>query len=246
MNRALFLVAFAATSAIALPAFAAQAPASGLVAVPLTDIAQPIIHGDSFKSIDHLRHQRGSHASRVDAPVGLTDADFSVQFDAGVSRDARADYIADVERSSGIQAARALDAWYDRHDAHALLRDAMAPYALRGDDFADVTTAWLVVMWSIANQAPMPSPESVQAVRMQTRASLLDKGRVPERAAERQRALEALVYQTVTLMHARDSAVANGDAAYLAELADSAQAGMRRQHFDLRAMAMTDAGLERR
>ena len=245
MNRVMFLVAFVATFAATSSAFSAQTQDAGPIAIPLVDTAHPIVQGDSFKSIDHMRWQQGSYASRVELPA-VTDADFSVRLDPAVAREARAAYIAEVERSSGAQAAQALEAWYDRHDAHALLRDVLAPYGLRGDDFGDVTTAWLVVMWSIANQAPMPSPESVQAVRIQTRASLLDGGRVPARAAERQRALEALVYQTVTLLQARDSAAATGDAAYLAELADSAQASMRRQQFNLRAMAMTAAGLERR
>jgi hypothetical protein len=245
MNRVMFLVAFVATFAATSSAFSAQTQDAGPIAIPLVDTAHPIVQGDSFKSIDHMRWQQGSYASRVELPA-VTNADFSVRLDPAVAREARAAYISEVERSSGAQAAQALEAWYDRHDAHALLRDVLAPYGLRGDDFGDVTTAWLVVMWSIANQAPMPSPESVHAVRMQTRASLLDGGRVPARAAERHRALEALVYQTVTLLQARDSAAATGDAAYLAELADSAQASMRRQQFNLRAMAMTAAGLERR
>lgn len=243
MNRTLVFVALCAACA-AIPAVAAQAPASGLVATPLVDIPLPRVHGDSFKSIDHVRHDRGSYASRIDAPSSTAlHAAFSVRFDDAVSRDARRDYIAEVERSSGRDAARALDAWYDQHDARALLGEAMAPYGLRGDDFGDITTAWLVVMWSIANQAPLPSAESVQAVRAQTRASLFDNGGVPARADTRQRTLEALVYQTVTLMQARASAEAAGDAAYLDALADSAQASMQRQRVDLRATAMTDAGM---
>lgn len=102
------------------------------------------------------------------------------------------------------------------------------------------------MMWSIANHSPLPAVDIVQGVRAQTRAALLDEGRIPALMAERPRALEMLADQTVTLMDARDSAEAIGNETFLAELADSAQASMKRNDFNLRAMSQTQAGLVRR
>ena len=244
MSRSALAVALAMLCLIALPASAAQT--YGAVPVPsITDNAPLESGGNGFKSLDHMWHARLGHAARVEQPAG-TEADLSATFDPDISRAVRAEYIAAIERTSGSRAARGLDDYYAANDVQDQLRTALAPYDLRVDDFGDVTTAWLVVMWSIANRAPLPAADVVRGVRAQTRAALLDEGRVPAGAAERQRALEMLVYQTVTLMHARDSAEASGNETFLAELADSAQASMKRNDFNLRAMAPTQAGMLRR
>jgi flagellum-specific peptidoglycan hydrolase FlgJ len=91
----------------------------------------------------------------------------------------------------------------------------------------------------------LPAVEAVQGVREQTRAAMIEGRRVPARA-EKQRMLEALAYQTVTLIRVRESAQEGGNEAFLAELSDSAQATMQRQDLDLRAMALTEDGLVRR
>lgn len=244
MNRSAVALALAILSVIALPVASAQTNESSVYIPAITDDTQPVLGGDSFKSLDHTRHHR---FSRVDQPAGASsEADLTVSFDPEISRAIRAEYIAAIERSSGSRAAQGLDDYYAANDVQAQLRTALAPYNLRIDDFGDVTTAWLVVMWSIANQAPLPAADVVRGMRAQTRAALLDEGRVPARGEERQRALEMLVYQTVTLMHARDSAEASGNETFLAELADSAQASMKRNAFNLRAMAPTRAGMMRR
>jgi hypothetical protein len=244
MNRSVVALSLATLFVIALPMASAQTNENSVYIPPITDDTQPVPGGDSFKSLDHTRHHR---FSRVEQPAGASsDAGLTVSFDPEISRAIRAEYIAAIERTSGSRAALGLDDYYAENDVLAQLRTALAPYDLRVDDFGDVTTAWLVVMWSIANQAPLPSADVVRGVRAQTRAALLDEGRVPARAAERQRALEMLAYQTMTLMHARDSAEASGNETFLAELADSAQASMKRNKFNLRAMAPTQAGMLRR
>ena len=250
MNRSMpFVVPAVLFFALSMPASRAQTIEGAAYATPITDNVQPMLYGNLFSKsyIDRAKGDRERHA-RFDrrAADPASDVEFAVQFDPQVSREVRADYIAEVERNSGAKAARGLDDYYEANDVHALLRTAVAPYGLRTDDLGDVTTAWLVVMWMTANQAALPSVDVVRGVRAQTRAALLEGGRVPAGAKERQRTLETLAYQTVTLIRVRESAQASGNQAYLAELSDSAQASMRRQDFDLRAMALTRTGMVRR
>lgn len=249
MNRSMPFVILALLSVLSMPASRAQTIDGAAYATPITDNVQPMLYGNLFSKsyIDRAKSDHAKHArSDKRAADPSSDAEFAVHFDPRVSREVREDYIAEVERLSGAKAARGLDDYYTANDVHALLRTAVAPYGLRTDDLGDVTTAWLVVMWMTANQASLPALDVVRGVRTQTRAALLDAGRVPAGAEERQRVLETLAYQTVTLISVRESTQASGNQAYLAELADSAQASMRRQDFDLRAMALTRTGMVRR
>ena len=122
----------------------------------------------------------------------------------------------------------------------------MAPYGLRTNDFSDITTAYFVVMWMTANDAALPSPQQVRGVQAHMRQVLLDSGSVPARAAQRQRTAESLIYQTVTLLRVRETAQAQGNQGYLSQLADSAQASMAAQRFDLRGLLLTEQGVVQR
>ncbi|HEX7769245.1 MAG TPA: hypothetical protein VF422_04365 [Dokdonella sp.] len=242
MKRSLPFLASAALVVLLIPAAQAQTPA------PLTDNVMPLVQGNLFSSayLERMKRDASSPARSANVRARAEAGELVVAFDPIVSRDVREDYIAAIERSSGAQAARGLERYYETHDVHDQLREAIGPYGLRGDDLGDVTTAWLVVMWMIANDAPLPTAAIVQGVRDQTRFALLARGGLPEDGAERQRQLEALAYQTVTLIRARESAQASGNQAFLDQLADSAQSTMRDRHLDLRAMALTEDGLVRR
>ena len=250
MNRAMLLAVVMLL--VVTPATQAQTIDGGAYFTPITDNVQPLIYGNLF-SKSYLEHkakgQRGvpRNASVQAAPsphAGSTN--LAVRFDPSVSRAVREDYIASIERANGQQAARGLDSYYSANDVRELLRKAVAPYGLRIDDFADVTAAYVVVMWMTANQAPLPALVDVQGVQRQVRDVLLDSGTVPAGARERQRSAEALMYQTVTLIRVREEAQASGNDAFLAQLADSAQASMARQDFDLRGLVLSEAGMVQR
>ncbi len=225
---------------------------------PLTDNVQPLIYGNVF-SKSHLEKRGGPKAAararaeyyprtadRSTGTAASSDGDLHVRFDSRISREVRTSYIDSISRENGEQAAQGLRNYYERNDVHRLFETAISPYGLRGDDLADVTTAYVVVMWMTANQSALPSSAEVQGVRAQLHEIMLTEGRVPARAAERQRAAESLIYQTVTLIKVREEAQAQRNEAFLARLADSAQASMARQKFDLRGLSMTTYGLVQR
>lgn len=244
MSKMMLIAILALPFAFAMPATQAQTIEGAAYITPITDNVQPLLYGATF-SKEYLERAAKGENSRASSKPMADDGRLAVKFDPDVSRAVREEYIAAIERTSGAKAARGLDDYYEANDVHALLRKAVAPYGLRVDDLGDVTTAWLVVMWMTANQAPLPAVEAVQGVREQTRAAMIDGRRVPAKA-EKQRMLEALAYQTVTLIRVRESAQEGGNEDFLAQLSDSAQATMQRQDLDLRAMALTEDGLVRR
>src|SRR5688572_18565717 len=183
MNRMMLVSILALPFAFATPATRSQTIEGAAYITPITDNVQPLIYGNMF-SKSYLEHAAAGRGKPV-----ADDGRLAVSFDPDVSRAVREEYIAAIERTSGAKAARGLDDYYEANDVHALLRKAVAPYGLRADDLGDVTTAWLVVMWMTANQAPLPAVEAVQGVREQTRAAMIEGRRVPARA-EKQRMLE--------------------------------------------------------
>ena len=247
MNRAMLLAV--ALLLVTAPATQAQTIDGGAYFTPITDNVQPLIYGNLFSKSYLERKAKDRHRTARDAPVRASvpsspaSDELALRFDPSVSRAVRDDYIASIGRANGAQAARSLGNYYAAHDVRELLRKAVAPYGLRTDDLADVTAAWFVVMWMTANQAPLPAPADVQGVQRQMRDTLLAGGTVPAGARERQRSGEALMYQTVTLIRVREEAQASGNDAFLAQLADSAQASMARQDFDLRGLVLSEAGV---
>jgi hypothetical protein len=227
-------------------------------AFPLTDNVQPLIYGNLFSKSYLEKRRAGKSTARKQAEyyareskstretVSSSDVDFSVDYDKRVSKAVLDSYIDSIARDVGSQAAQGLGRYYGQNDVHQLFAKAISPYGLRGDDLSDVTTAYIVVMWMTANDQALPSNAHVQGVRDQVRDLLLTGGRVPTRNEERQRAAEALIYETVTLIRVREEAQKQGNRAYLAQLADSAQASMQKQKFDLRGLELTEYGLVQR
>lgn len=259
MNRTINLTFGLALTLLVAGSASAQTIDGSAYFSPLTDNVQPLIYGNVFSKSYREKHRvekhsprsRGEYYSRdKTAPAsdvfGATLTDFEVSFDPRISDDVRKDYIDSLARANGAKAANSLGDYYSRTSVHQLFGKAVSPYGLRGDDFADVTTAYVVVMWMIANQTALPSTGDVQGVRGQMREILSAERRIPVRAGERQRAAESLIYQTVTLIKVREEAQSQGNQAFLSHLADSAQASMARQKFDLRGLVMSDEGLVQR
>lgn len=61
-------------------------------------------------------------------------------------------------------------------DFNQRFTQSVAPYGLRPDDAADLVTAYQVWNWMMANQAPMPKPSSVAAIRRSV-ANVLSQNR---------------------------------------------------------------------
>jgi hypothetical protein len=229
---------------------------------PITDNVQPLIYGNVFSKsylekrgakksatrgrAEYYPRDEVAHANDSSGDIASSSADFHVRFDPRISREVKDDYMDSIARANGAKAAQGLGSYYDRSNVHDLFQTAVAPYGLRGDDLADVTTAYVVVMWMTANQTGLPSAREVQGVREQMREVMFDGHSIPQHADERQRAAESLIYQTVTLIKVREEAQAQRNDRFLAHLADSAQASMARRQFDLRRLALTEAGMVQR
>ncbi len=230
------------------PVAHAQMIAGDAYVFPLSDNVEPLLNGSLFsesyldgKASDRRSNQDASSERGRRSP--RTGADLSLRFAPSVSRLVRANYIAAIGRANGERAALGLGAYYAANDVRELPGRAVRPYGLSTDDLADITTAYLVVMWMTANQAPLPGVPEVRGVQQQVRQLLLDGGRVPARMRDRQRTAEGLMYQTVTLIRVREEAETAGNAEFLARLADSAQKLMARQAFDLRGLVLSPHGM---
>jgi hypothetical protein len=112
---------------------------------------------------------------------------------------------------------------------------------LHSDDFADVMAAYLVVMWMSANErTALPPVSNVQAVRAQMRQLYATgSAQPPADSRHRQLVAEALMYETCLAIGTRES----GNAQAIRNLADTSQRKLARSGFDMRHLALTDAGL---
>ena len=117
----------------------------------------------------------------------------------------------------------------------------MAPYGLRPDDVADVTTAYWITMWMIANQEPAPALHEVSAVQQQIRTSMLHSPKlVNSTEGERQEMAEGLIYETMLAFGMLNNATP--DAMKLTQLAGDAQRNMLKKGVDLQSLRLTSRG----
>lgn len=210
---------------------------------PIADNVQPLIYGNVF-SPAYLEKQKRARAGREGGKRQATASarGFRIDSDAEASASVRQQYVGGLQQGFPPEVINGLGLG-PGHDIRSLAGKAMRPYGLRVDDLADLTTAWLVVMWMTANQAPLPERAPVRAVRAQVRELLPQGNGLPASAVERQRRGEAIMYQLVTVIRLREVATQAGNRDFLARLADFAQSTMAQHGFDLRASQLGDAGL---
>lgn len=190
---------------------------------------------DSYSS-----HGRRPHWS------GTRDASlFSVGADLRASVDAKRDFIASIRRTSGDRVADLIAADFDRRDVRAAFREIAGPYGLRSDDYGDVFTAYVIVMWMVANQAPAPTFDVVQAVNAQSHDVLARDG-LREGRIERQLAAEGMMYELVAATYGRQEAERVGDVGTLNRMATLARRKFLRSNMDLTDMALGRDGMVRR
>ncbi len=201
---------------------------------------------------DELRIERsrlgGTHSSSSQPSLaGHTwDASlFAVDSDRQASLDAKRDFIASIRRTSGDRVAGLISEDFDRRDVRAAFREIAGPYGLRSGDYGDVFTAYLIVMWMIANRAPAPSADVVRAVNAQSHRMLARDG-MREGRRERQLVAEGMMYELVAATYGRQEAERVGDVATLNRMATLAQRKFLRSNLDLTAMTLGMDGMVRR
>lgn len=234
---------------------AAPVSAQGLASVPTT--MTPIYMGNANMlgmigaTRNALKHNSSAsmprsggiqQQSRASAWQGTsTVSDFSVARDPTVSDKARRAFLSGVAESSGQTAADELDRRFG--NIRATFSRVVTPYGLRADDFADVMTAYTVMMWMGANrQVALPQVAEVQGVRRQLRDTLA--GRLDD-AQQRQLLAETMMYQTCVMVSVREEAE-KGRPELMDTLAAAIDKGSAQSGNQLRQMALTSDGLVQR
>jgi hypothetical protein len=174
------------------------------------------------------------------APVASA-ASLAIGRDPKVSGELRNEVFSNIEHAAGADTARKVDQTLG--DIQATFSRAVSPYGLHNDDFADVMAAYLVVMWMAANErTTLPNVAQVQAVRSQMQRLYSNGAQPPVEPRQRQLVAETLMYETCLAIGTRE----NGSAQAIRNMADSTQRKLSRNGFDMRALALTDAGLVQR
>ncbi len=141
------------------------------------------------------------------------------------------------------QSAAEIDASLKHQDVIGTFKTDMAPYGLRADDVGDTFTAYWITMWMIANSAPIPNQEQVQAARNQVGDVMINNNLIAmEDDTQKQTVAETLIYETMLALGMRHQAIESGNPAQITELADAAYSNMLKQDIDLRALKLTSLG----
>jgi len=235
-----FVCVAAASAALALPASA------GNLAAPM-NTAVPIYLGSSnmLSMIGAARtsteNYYGKQASGGDERPGeaARAPDFGIADDAAVSEQARQAFLSGLVANSGQAAADEVDQRFG--NIRTTFRRVVSPYGLSADNFADVMTAYVVIMWMAANrQVDLPQVAQVQGVRRQMQSALA--GKLSD-AAKRQLVAETMMYQTCVAVAAREEAQAKGNVQILDQLSNALDRSGGNGAQQLRQMALTNQGL---
>ncbi|MBO9664256.1 hypothetical protein [Dokdonella sp.] len=198
-------------------------------------------HNSSTSTSMSTPRSSGIGQSRASDWQGTSALDFSLGRNAAVSDQVRRTFLSGIAESSGQAVADDLDRRFG--NIRTTFSRVVTPYGLRADDFADVMTAYTVMMWMGANrQVELPQVAQVQGVRRQLRDTLA--GRLDD-AQQRQVVAETMMYQTCVMVTVRDEA-AQGRPELMDTLAAAIDKGSVQSGDRLRRMALTSDGLVQR
>lgn len=172
------------------------------------------------------------------------DEQYPIGSDPELSRQVHQEFIDTLVSRTGIDAQTAADE-LGRRDVAAEFDRHFAALELSRGQLADVLTAHVLAMWSIVHDTDVSDPAVAAAVRRQLVGSL--RGR-PDAAdpARRQLVGEALVYESMLSLEAREQARTAGDRTQLKQMAEAAQGNMlNRQGINLKKTRLTRNGLQR-
>lgn len=166
--------------------------------------------------------------------------------DPGVSAAAWKDFIDGVHARSGSGVADEIRSIFRYKDVRTIFNDVAGPFGLHADDYGDVLAGYLVALWMVANQAPIPDVVQVQAVNGQVHGQLARKAPIAD-ARQRQMQAEQMMYEVVATIHARQMAERSGNLQALADMAAVAQRSFLARGLDLQGMVLKErVGLVRR
>lgn len=172
------------------------------------------------------------------------DEQYPIGSDPELSRQVRQEFIDTLVSRTGIDAQTAADELGQR-DVAAEFERRFAALDLSREQLADVLTAHVMAMWSIVHDTEVTDPAIAAAIRTQLAGSLRGRPDATD-PARRQLVGEALVYESMLSLEARDQARAADDRVQLKQMAEAAQSNMlNRQGINLKKTRLTRNGLQR-
>lgn len=191
------------------------------------------------ESLGAGQHSKGRRA--VSAPAQV----YAIANDPAVAEQAKRQFVERIRARSGDRVANTIAESFDRKNIRSSFAEQAGPFGLRADNYVDVFSAYLVVMWMTANQAARPTTGQVAGVRAQVEGMLARSG-VKGSSRDRQLAAEAMMYELVLSLYSRRAADSTGDKAVLQKMANLTQQSFLKGGFNLQATVLADRGFSRR
>ncbi len=156
----------------------------------------------------------------------------------------RGQFVDFIRKTSGSQAAIALNEEFQRKNYLALWAQHVIQDGLHPNDVADAFTAYWVENWQMANKVNYVPPARVQAVRSQVSATFSSNPAFARFTnAQKQEMSEIFIYNQIVQDANYTNALKRGDSATVQRLANASVARFRNEmHLNLRKVALTDAG----
>lgn len=177
-------------------------------------------------------------------PAPVTIASWPVGDDPALSAEVRRELVDSIVARGGVRREQA-EAELAERDVAGAFEARFAPIGLDRRELPDVLAAQIIGLWTLVHDEPLPSTDVARAVSRQLATSLPGRAEAVD-PRKRQLVGEALVYETVLALEARDAARAAGRRDELRQMAESAQRNMlNRQAINLRKTRLTLQGLRR-
>lgn len=143
-------------------------------------------------------------------------------------------------KMSDESAASELEKILNENDIVAMFDRDLAPFDLKSNRMEDVITAFMVTGWMLVNEAEIPTPDQVDAVRQKVREGTGQETRALSNN-NRQVMAELMIYQTMFMIGARTEAA--GDPSKTRALAESTHQTMQQMDIDFRGLSIAADGL---
>lgn len=201
----------------------------------------------STKSKSAKPPTRGGRADTGPAP-GRTALVTTYRTNAAVTKRAVAGYAEWLEKTITPVAATQFKAMAASNDLFGQWKSAFTSDGYKTGDMADAFSAYWMTKWQMATGRTEVSPALHRAVAKQVRSLMASKARFTSLTEEqRQELSETLMINTIMQGGVYAQAVRRGDSDLQTRLGDAAAARFRNEmQVDLRALQLTDAGLQRR
>jgi hypothetical protein len=166
---------------------------------------------------------------------------FHIGHDAALSNKIKSQFLEGIRARSSASVAASVSQTFSRKPVHAAYLEAAHPYGLGDSDLRDVATAYMVVNWMIANQAPLPTVAQVKGLRHQLSQSMQQNPPVASEA-QRQTAAEQMMYMLVSLIYARQEGQQEHRQQDLSQMSDVIATTFQKKNLNLRDLNLTNKG----